>query len=54
MTGGRVMDRRAFLGTVAVGLLAALATVEAQPSGKVWRIGVLSLVSSPPIWSAPT
>jgi len=36
------MHRRAFLGTLAGGLLAAPLAAEAQPSGKVWRIGVLS------------
>ena len=35
------MDRRAFLGTLAGGLLAAPLAVEAQPAGKVWRIGFL-------------
>jgi hypothetical protein len=33
------MDRRAFLGTLAGGLLAAPLAVEAQPPGKVRRIG---------------
>ena len=35
------MNRRAFLGTLAGGLLAAPLTVEAQPAGKVYRIGFL-------------
>jgi len=35
------MDRRAFIGTVAGGLLAAPLAGEAQPAGKVWRIGYL-------------
>ena len=35
------MDRRAFLGTLAGGLLAALLAAEGQ-QGKVWRIGVLT------------
>ena len=35
------MNRRAFLGTLAGGLLAPLAS-EAQPAGKVWRIGFLT------------
>jgi putative ABC transport system substrate-binding protein len=34
------MDRRAFIGTLAGGLAAPLAA-EAQPAGKVWRIGLL-------------
>ena len=36
------MDRRAFLGTMAGGLLAAPLTVGAQQAGKVYRIGVIS------------
>ena len=36
------MDRRAFIGTVAGGLLAAPLAAWAQPAGKVWRIGLLS------------
>ena len=36
------MDRRAFLGTLAGGLLAAPLVVEAQQAGKVWRIGFLA------------
>jgi putative ABC transport system substrate-binding protein len=36
-----VISRRAFLGTVAGGLLAAPLAAEAQPAGKVYRIGVL-------------
>ena len=35
------MDRRAFIGTLTGGLLAAPLAAEAQPVGKVWRIGVL-------------
>ena len=35
------MDRRAFLGTVAGGLLAAPLAAEAQPAGKVYRVGIL-------------
>ena len=34
------MKRRTFLGTLAGGLLAAPLAVEAQPTGKVWRIGL--------------
>jgi len=36
------MDRRAFIGTLAGGLLAAPLAVEAQQAGKVYRIGLLS------------
>jgi putative ABC transport system substrate-binding protein len=36
-----VISRRAFLGTVAGGLLAAPRAAEAQPAGKVWRIGFI-------------
>ena len=39
------MDRRAFLGTLAGGLLAAPLAAEAQPAGKVYRIGVLESTS---------
>jgi putative ABC transport system substrate-binding protein len=40
--------------TLAWGLLAAPLTVEAQPAGKVYRIGVLSSASSPdPIYDPP-
>ena len=35
------MNRRGFLGTLAGGLLAAPLPGEAQPAGKVWRIGVI-------------
>jgi hypothetical protein len=35
------VDRRAFLGTVAGGLLAGPLAAEAQQPGKVWRIGAL-------------
>jgi putative ABC transport system substrate-binding protein len=41
------MDRRAFLGTLAGGLLAAPLAAEAQPGGKVWRIGLLDFASDP-------
>ena len=39
------MDRRAFLGTVAGGLLAAPLAAGAQPGGKVPRVGYVSLFS---------
>ena len=35
------MDRRAFVSTVALGLLAAPLAAEAQQAEKVYRIGVL-------------
>ena len=35
------MDRREFIGTIACGLLAAPLAAEAQPAGKVYRIGFL-------------
>jgi putative ABC transport system substrate-binding protein len=53
----RVMDRRAFLGIVAGGLLAAPFTAKAQQAGKVWRIGSLNTSPIPvpdqnPIWDS--
>jgi putative ABC transport system substrate-binding protein len=36
------MDRRAFIGTLTGGLLAAPVVAPAQPTGKVYRVGVLS------------
>jgi hypothetical protein len=36
------MHRRAFVSTVALSLLAMTLAAEAQPVGKVWRIGILS------------
>jgi putative ABC transport system substrate-binding protein len=40
------VDRRAFIGTLAGGLLAAPLAAEAQQAGKVWRIGLLSYAAS--------
>ncbi len=37
------MDRRAFIGNLALGALAVLRVTSAQPAGKVYRIGILSL-----------
>src|SRR5262245_36233349 len=37
-----MMERRAFLGIVTAGLLAAPLAVEAQQAGKIWKIGWLS------------
>jgi hypothetical protein len=49
------MDRRAFLGTLAGGLLGATHVAEVQQADKVWNMGYLSLnmfqegiVGSPP------
>ena len=41
------MHRRAFLSTVAGGLLAAPLVAEGQQAGKVWRIGILSPSTTP-------
>jgi len=41
------VERRAFLGAVTGGLLAAPLAAEAQQTGKVYRIGILRLVPSP-------
>jgi putative ABC transport system substrate-binding protein len=40
------MDRRAFIGTLAGGLLAAPLATEVQQAGKVWRIGFLGVASA--------
>ncbi len=40
--GDPVTTRRAFLGTLAGGLLAAPFTADAQPAGKVYRVGYLT------------
>jgi len=39
------LDRRTFVATLAGGLLAGPVAVRAQPAGRMWRIGYLSLVS---------
>ena len=36
-----MIDRRSFLGTVAVGVVAVPAAALAQPAMKVWRVGLL-------------
>jgi len=36
-----MMDRRAFIGAFAAGLVVARSAVEAQPAAKVYRIGIL-------------
>src|SRR5713101_569042 len=40
------MDRRAFIGTLTGGLLAAPLAAAAQPTGKVYRIGYLAAGSA--------
>src|SRR5262247_1105282 len=40
------MDRRAFIGLAAGGLLAAPLAAEAQPAGKVYRVGLI-LITTP-------
>ena len=40
------MNRRAFLVTIAGGLLAAPLAVDAQPANRVWRIGFLGAASA--------
>ena len=42
------MDRRAFISGITVGLLAAPLAAEAQPAGKVYRIGILTNKASDP------
>ena len=39
------MDRRAFISTLASGLLAAPVAAEAQPAGKMYRVGMLETTS---------
>jgi putative tryptophan/tyrosine transport system substrate-binding protein len=41
------MDRRAFIGVLTGGVLAAPLSVNAQPAGKVWRLGILSPSTTP-------
>ena len=36
-----MIERRAFIGTLAGGFLAAPLAAEAQPAGKVYRVGIL-------------
>src|SRR3984893_19020490 len=42
-----MISRRAFISTMAGGLLAPPLAAEAQPTGKVYRIGYLSIGSGP-------
>jgi len=46
---GLVVDRRAFLGTLTGGLVAAPLAVGAQPAGKVAKIGYLTGSSVGPL-----
>jgi putative ABC transport system substrate-binding protein len=43
------MDRRAFVGMVGGSLLAAPHAAEAQPAGKVWRIGLIAVAPASPM-----
>ena len=43
-----MLDRRAFIGSLALGLTAAPALGRAQPRGKTWRVGFLSGNARPP------
>jgi hypothetical protein len=47
-----VIDRRAFIGTLAGGFLAAPLAAEAQPAGKVYRVGIL-VVANRRVYNAP-
>jgi putative ABC transport system substrate-binding protein len=47
------VNRRAFIGTVAGGLLAAPLAAGAQPEGKTWRVGFLSGGGQPPDGAPP-
>ena len=47
-----MVSRRIFLGSLAGGLLAAPLAAEAQPAGKVYRIGLLDYSASDPGWEA--
>jgi hypothetical protein len=40
------MDRRAFIGTLAGGLFASPLAAEAQPAGRIWRVGFLNVVAT--------
>jgi putative ABC transport system substrate-binding protein len=46
------VDRRAFIGSLASGLLAAPLAVGGQPAGKVYRVAVLGLTPTPPSLAA--
>ena len=46
------MERRAFIGAVTGGLLAAPLAAGAQQAKKVYRIGILAAAPSPPLQDA--
>jgi putative ABC transport system substrate-binding protein len=43
-----VIERRAFISSITLGLLAAPLAAEAQPAGKVWQIGLLDYSAPDP------
>ena len=45
-----MLNRRRFLGTLSASLLAVQFAAEAQPAGKVWRIGFLRAGPPPKMW----
>jgi len=47
------MDRRAFIGAVASGILTATRAVDAQQSGKVYRVGILATYPVGPFFRDP-
>ena len=47
------MDRRAFIGAVASGILTATLAVDAQQSGKVYRVGILATYPVGPFFRDP-
>ena len=47
------LDRRSFIAGIALGLVAAPLTAEAQPRGKTWRVGFLSGGARPPDGAPP-
>jgi putative ABC transport system substrate-binding protein len=48
-----MIDRRAFLGTMASGLLAAPLAAEAQPTGKIYRVGLIFTTSPVSVMAGP-
>ena len=53
MRGDSLMDRRTFIGGIACNLVIAPATALAQPAGKVYRIGYLSIASASTTYTRP-
>jgi len=47
------MERRAFIGTIGIGVLACARVANAQQTGKVWRVGFLGNGARPPDGAAP-